>query len=412
MIMPISRGLRAFIVAGTVLSSAGPALADTRDFIDLRAAVGFSSNPRLRLNSSSSAFGRLSAYAEHGWHSERGKTTLSAYVENTTYLKDYGSKQIFDLDARTQQAVSPNVSVFGDLRFTGDFAGQLSNRLYSVPSEPPVTDPGNPIPPDTNNPDLFGLVGRQYRIEGQVGASIRTSAKGTLSVSAGAEHLMFSGRNSPSSYNVYFGSVGYNHQVTERTGVGATLFLQRQDFAGSDYANVINPTLTAHTQLSETMTASGAVGILTIQQHRNGETHTSTSPSFSASLCNATSVGSFCGRIARDAQTALGRALANTTGEAAVRTSASLDYYRRLGRNDTFQASISGTRYSTAEAIPGDGRFRTTYLSTVVGYDRKLGPRMSAGVSGGARKLFQTGPDPRIDLNASAYLRYRIGDLL
>ena len=34
------------------------------------------------------------------------------------------------------QSVSPTVTVYGDLGFSGDFAGQLSNRLFSVPSGP------------------------------------------------------------------------------------------------------------------------------------------------------------------------------------------------------------------------------------------------------------------------------------
>ena len=32
-------------------------------------------------------------------------------------------------------------------------------------------------------------------------------------------------------------------------------------------------------------------------------------------------------------------------------------------------------------------------------------------LSGGVRKLFQAGPDPKTDFNANAYLRYRFGDI-
>ena len=62
-------------------------------------------------------------------------------------------------------------------------------------------------------------------------------------------------------------------------------------------------------------------------------------------------------------------------------------------------------------SIDGD-KLRSSYLSGVVGYDRHIGHRFFAGVEGGVRQLFQTGPDPKLDLNASVYVRYRLGDLL
>ena len=63
-------------------------------------------------------------------------------------------------------------------------------------------------------------------------------------------------------------------------------------------------------------------------------------------------------------------------------------------------------RWREAGLWPGD------FWPGVVGYDRKLCQRWAAGVNGGVRKLFQDGPDPKLDLNASIYVRYRLGDLL
>ncbi len=404
-------GLAAFVVAGTVVFGAAPARATTTDFIDLNAGLGYSSNPFLDFRGNSSAFGRISAYGQHAWESETGKTSLSAYLENTTYFKNYNSKQIFDLNAHTQQAVSPSVSIFGTVNFSGDFAGQLSNRLYYVPSEPPPVDSGNPLPPPTTNPDLIGLQGRQYRLTGEVGASIRAGPKGTFSLAAGAERLIFTGNNEPPDYNIFFGSFGYHHQVSERTAVGGTVYLQRQDFAGSDYSNVVNPVITLQSHLSETLTVDGAVGALVIERHNNGESKTTTTPSFSFGLCSRTSLSSFCGRISRDAQSALGAGIPNTSGQSAVTTEGQLTYYRQLGRDDTIQTSLSATHYSTPNPIPGQS-FNRTYVSAVVGYDHKFGRRFSAGVHLGARELYQPGPNPDVDLNGNLYLRYRIGQLL
>ncbi|HKO17853.1 MAG TPA: hypothetical protein VJU82_03105 [Acidobacteriaceae bacterium] len=398
-------------IAGALLLTSEAAAAKTTDYIDLEAGLGFSTNPFLQLHSHSTAFGRISAYGVHSWQTEKGSTTLTGYVENTTYFKDYGSKQIFDLGAHTNQAVSPTVTLFGDLDFSGDFAGQLSNRLLTVPSQPVVPVPGNPLPQPTTNPDLLGFTGRQYRASADVGASIRSGARGTISLSAGAQRSWFTGGNRDADYNSYFGTVGYSQQVSERTSAGASVQFQRQDFSHGDWANIVNPVVTLHTQLTESMVADAAVGVMYIQQRTSGFKDHQVTPSVSGSLCNVGNNSRFCVRVSRDAQSALSARILNGAGGAAVTTIAGVDYYRRLSEKETIQASLNATRYDTPGAINGF-RIRTTYFSGIVGYDRKVGNRIYAGVSGGARKLFQDGPDPKLDFNANVYLRYRLGDLL
>ena len=400
------------IATTAFLATGSAAFGKSSSFIDLEIGAGYSSNPLLQQDSTSSAFGRISASAAHSWQSERGATTLSAYVENTTYLKDYGSKQIFDLAAHTGQNLSPNVSVYGDIDFSGDFAGQLSNRVLTVPSQPPVTEPGNPLPPPTNLPDVFGLTGRQYRLNGQVGASIRSSARTNVSLSAGAQRVFFSGHGTgDEDYNVYFGSVGISQQLSERTSAGGTVFLQRQDFTHGDYSNIVNPTATLHTQLSERFSADLAAGVIYVEQSGDDGKDHSWSPSFSGSLCRSTSLDHFCAHISRDAQSALSSRVESANGNTSVSTTAGVDYFRQLGEGQSLQLSLSGVRYSTIGTL-ADERFRSTYLSAVAGYDRKIGNRLYAGVAGGARRLFQDGPDPDTDLNVNLYLRYRLGDLL
>jgi hypothetical protein len=402
--------LRAIGLAGGVLMMAGPAAA-AETFADVTAALGYSSNPLDRLDSESSSFARVSVFGEHAWKSQAGSTILSAYIENTSYLKDYGSTQIFYARGHTDQQVSPTVSVFGDLNVSGDFAGQLSNRLTSVPTQPPVIEPGNPLPSPNNNPDAFGLAGRQYTFDGHVGTSVRISPRENFSASAGAERIMFSGHDKAPSYNIFTGSIGYTHDISERTSLGGAVYLQRQDFQGADYANIVNPTLTVHFLLSETLSANAGAGVLLIHREHDGSSNNSTAVSFSGELCKAAPNSRLCGRIARDAQSALGTPVGNQSGQAALTTTLTASYYRRLGANDTLQAAFSGIRYSGTENLAGQ-KFRTTYLSSVVEYDRKIGRRLSTGATVGARKLYQAGTDPDVDLNGNVFLRYRLGKLL
>jgi hypothetical protein len=385
-------------------------LANTTTYADLTAGLGYSSNPFDALDSRSSSFGRASAFGQHQWQSATGKTTLSGYAENTSYLNQFGSRQIFYVRAHTDQRLSPRATLYGDLNFSGDFAGQLSNRLTSVPSQPPVVDPGNPLPPTNNNPDVFGLAGREYRIDGHVGTTIRNGARGSFSATVGAEHITFSGDDKPPSYNIFTGSLGYSHEFSERTSLGGTVYLQRQDFAGNDYANIINPTLTAHFLLSETLTANAGAGVLLIHNRADGSDENSTALSFSGELCSSAPRSRLCGRIARDAQSALGAAVGNQTGRAALTTTLSGIYYRQLSPKDTLQASLSAIRYNSTQAVAGE-KFRTTYFSAVLQYDRKLSRRFSTGVSAGARKLSQPGTAPDADLNGYVYVSYHLGAL-
>ena len=52
-----------------------------------------------------------------------------------------------------------------------------------------------------------------------------------------------------------------------------------------------------------------------------------------------------------------------------------------------------------------------SYYRAAASYTRKFGLRLYGGVNLAARKLTQNGPDPKTDLNASLFIRYRLGDV-
>lgn len=393
---------------GMIFIWAAPVQADTTNTLDLSAGAGFSTNPGNRTGSSTSGFGRISANGNHTWITERSSASIHGFVENTTYLQHYGSQQIFDIGADANYAASPTVSLYGNLAFFGDFNGQLSNRLIGVPNGPPVTNPNNPLPPPGVLPSVFAFSGHSYRLDGQVGASIRSSDRSTISLTAGAQHAWFTG-NPLADYTTYHGSAGYSLQVSEHTSLGPAIYLTHQDRSLGSSANILNPSLTGQTQLSETVTADGAVGILVVNDHLLGHTATSVSPSFSLSVCARGSLSSICGQVSHDAHSALNSPISTARGSS-ITTTADVSYYRRVSENGTIQASLYATHYST-QIAPANLNLRQTYLSAVAGYDHKVGHRLFAGITGGARRVFQTGPDLPVDFNANIYLRYRIGDL-
>jgi hypothetical protein len=398
----------AIALAGAASVVGQSARAETTNVLDLSAGAGFSTNPGINGNSGTSGFGRISAYGDHSSVTERSLTSIHGFVENTFYFKGgYGSQRIFNVGADTNYTVSPTLSVYGNLYFFGDFNGQLANRLISVPSAPPpVTGPG--LPPPTLFPNTFAF-GHTYQLNGQVGASIRTSGRSTINISAGAQHGWYT-HNSVFDYTTYFGSLGYSHQISERTSLGPAIYVTHQDYTHGNSANIVNPSLTAQTQLSESVTADGAIGVLVLNQHRFGIDDTRVSPSFRLGVCAQGTMSSICGHIAHDARSSFNNP--TTIGSrASITTTADVTYYRQVSEKGTVQASLYGTRYSTSTSGPLGLNLQQTYLSGVVGYDQGVGHRLFAGVNVGARKVFQTGPDQKVDFNANIYLRYRLGDL-
>lgn len=403
-------------VAGLVITSA--AHGATRSTLDLSAGIGASSNPSLQIGGDASAFGRFSALGTHEWRSERTTTVLSAYGENTTYLSGgYGSKQIFDLRARSTHSVNPNLTVFGNLGFQGDVNGQLSNRFTSVTPafDSPPSDQPTPVVSDDptfilNDPTFIGgFNGRQYRLSGLVGLSMRANERGTISLSAGAQRNFTSGGDSNVDFNTYFGTAAYDHQFSERTSAGFSTNVQYQDFDHGLSSFVVNPLITARRQFSDQLVGTAAVGLLfTRQELLGGGTDSSIDPSFSFSLCRLGERDRLCGRVSRDARSS--RAGFGPQANApAITTLASVNYSRQLDAKQSIQLSVSAIR-SSSQFSDGDN-FRTSYLTFLAGYDRKVRERLAVGVTGGARKLFQPGADPKTDINANAFLRYRLGAL-
>jgi|tagenome__1003787_1003787.scaffolds.fasta_scaffold20988814_3 hypothetical protein len=376
--------------------------ARTTTYAEATVGAGYSSNPSLQATTRSSAFGRASLTGYRVWNGDRGTTILSGYVENTTYVRGrYGSKQIFRVFGRTDRALSERVRVFGTLSANGDIAGQLSNRFGG-----PVGDP-SPEP----NPEVINLTGRQYLVRGQAGASITTSPLSSVSLSAGASHAFFTGGNETADYTTYQGTLGYGHQLSERSSVGANVSLQRQQFRGDDYSDVVNLAGTFSTKFAEDISANGSVGILAIYIHRAGLSDHSYSPSFSASVCKAGERTQYCAYLSRSARAPLAIKGFETSRSTAITTDFGLSYNREFGQTDTFRANLTGTN-SSRVTTANEAKFRTTYVTGLASYDRRVGRRLYVGLALGARRLFQTGPDPKTDYNGNFYLRYRLGDLI
>ena len=371
-------------------------------YLDLTASLGYSTNPFLNFaDDSGSAFGRLSARGVQAWAGDKGYTSITGFVEGSTYFNDYGLESIFSVSGSTQQKVSEKVTVFGSAGVSGDLSGQLSNRFLYTPSVPQVPDPTIPPPPTVTDPDVFTFTGRQYTIYGQAGASITTSERGSVTVSGGAQRIMYTS-DLLNDYTTVFGNIGYNHSLSERTTIGFGVNADYTNYSNSsDHSTILDPTLTLRTQLSENWDLSAGVGMSFSKADRLNSSDSSTNLSLNASVCHNAENDRLCFRADRYSQSA-SRAVLTTT------TSAGVDWYKKLDDKQTLQVNLSVVHYNSDAQIVDD--FSSNYFNFAASYSRFVNDRISVGADIGARALRQDGPDPDTDLNGSVFLRYRLGD--
>ena len=402
--------------AGVLAIASSPALAQATEpaeatsperasinYLDLTAHVGYSSNPLLRItNADGSTYGRLSARGVHAWNTETSSSSVSGFVEGTTYFNNYGLKSIFSLSGDTAHRLSERVSVYGSAGFSGDLAGQLSNRFLYTPPLPEVPDAGEPPPVTVEDPEIFSFSGRQYRLFGQAGASIATGESSRVGISGGAQRAIFT-NSFFDDYTTYFGTVSYDRTLSERTTVGVNVGARQTEYDGSsDHSTIINPAVTVNTRLSEYWDASASVGVSFSSIDREASDDHSTNLSFRGSLCHTSETERLCGRVSRYAQNSARSSVVTTT-------SAGVDWFKRLDDVQTLQLSASVVRY-VADAI-ANSNGRTHHYRAAGSYSRQINPRFSAGADVGVRALRSQGPDPKTDFSGSLFLRYRLGDL-
>jgi hypothetical protein len=376
-------------------------------YLDIEGGGGYSSNPNLSLNSSTgSAFGRIALHAVHSRISERATTLLSAYAEELGYANHHGSQQSLSVNARHDAAVSEKLRLFGDLSATYDKGGQLDTRIVGVPSVPPL--PGTPgLPPSLLPPgsDFLSVTGRTYTLAANAGGQLALSPHDSFSLSSGVERVVFKSRSSNTSYWTIPASLSYDRVLSPRTTIGARLVFAATDYSGPSNFRVITPQLTARVLLTERLIFSGAIGASFARVDDGMSIRHSTGLSAEGNLCSRGERGQFCARAAVDQTTP-------TVAGPARSITGSVDYSRRLDVDSTIQFSLSASHYSSPTSIISGQTFsRSTYYRAAGAYTRRISNRWFGGVNLAGRKLTEQGPDPKADLMASLFIRYRLGDV-
>jgi len=375
-------------------------------YLDLEAGAGYSTNPLMRFGDhTESAFARISAHAVHTRVTERTTTILSAFGQGVFYTDDQGAHGSADVSARHDARVSEKLRLFGDLDFAYDQGGQLDTRIITVPDVP--------LPPGTVQPpvllpqtgDLLSITDRHYRASGHIGAQFALSAREYLNVSSGLEYEAFKSSGFDSHFTTIPVSLGYDRQISARTTLGARLSARHTEYSGPGSFTVFTPQATFQTMLTDRLSLNGAVGVSLASVDNGLFTRHTTGIAANASLCWRGEHDSLCARGGVDQEAA-------TTAGPARNYNVGVDYGRQLDANQTIHLSVGANHYSTPVEILTDRSFRQgTYFVAAADYSRRFSDRFFGGINGSARKLAQTGTDPKADISGSLFIRYRLGDI-
>lgn len=388
-------------------SQSDEATSDTknRTYLDLGAGLGYGTNPLLRPGSNrDSGFVRVSAYLRHERMTERAATVLSAYAENNSYFRREGSKQLFSLTGAHRYRASETVTVYADLGLTADFGGQLVGRIYGEPEVVYTVPESDLLPPPVTvlDPGTVFVDTRQYRVNGQLGASFALSEVDSINVAAGANFAFFDNDGGSRDYHSFFQTVGYNRQLNERSSIGAQVSFQEIDYPGSANAFIINPALVYRTALAEGWTATLSGGVLIEKQDTGFTKDTDVSPSFSAVVCQLREFSRLCLRASHTVQPGGTQSSINTTSVGA-------NYYQEVSADTSFRLSASYSRYNNSFAGSSSGM---SHFYTAAGsVSHRVTDRFFVEGQLGIRKLDPPGLSVNTDVQATVSVKYRVGDL-
>jgi hypothetical protein len=274
-----------------------------------------------------------------------------------------------------------------------------------LPNIPPLVGPPGGVPFLPGGADFLSVTGKEYHLAGHVGAEASLSQHDSLTISSGVERTIFHSQLTRTSYTNVPVSVAYDRQLSSRTTVGAQVGVMDTEYNGPGHFRTITPQVTARVKLSPTLDLSGALGATFARVDNGVTTSHSTGISGNVSLCSMTKSGSVCGLVAIDQETA------TTAGPSKV-ISAGVTYSRRLDANSSLSFNVGVDHYSSPVSfVVGRSFSSTTYYHAAAEYSRRIGNRLFGGLDLSARKYAVNGPDPKTDLNASLFIRYRFGDV-
>jgi hypothetical protein len=349
--------------------------------IETTVRLGYDINPFLQQGSDlGSGVVRAEVQPMLSYRTETTQAQLTGNYERSEYQRLYSHADEYGATLDVRKRVSPALNVFATLRYDSSIIGQGDSLANNAVGTPPV---------DNTDVNLIGQRQRSNLYSAQAGGSYKLSPRDEFSLDGGATLTRFPGRPAGSASNDYNGRLAYTHAISPRTKIGFSETVTKivYDVAGLN-TFVVEPSVTFSTKLSSTWTfdATAGVSISTVAQPGVSGRHKSTSWAGSADLCHVGSRNDFCFYASRTVSS-------SGIGSSTVRSQAAFQFNQRITERLSGHANASFAQTTSQIAALG----KREYLSAGVGLSQKLTRRLSIGIDGRYRDVFD-GPAVKADL--------------
>jgi len=380
------------ILAG--LAVGAPAMAGKAKFsVETNYRLGYDTNPFLSAGSDlSTTYVETSVAPKLVKQTEKGQVSLSGHFGRTAYFRRYDKADQYGAELAAQQRLSPKLSAFAVLSYDSEIIGQGDDSVT-----------GNPI----DNPDvnLIGLRRRADTARASAGFDYQATPKDTISVDGGYTATRYGSGPPGNDSDNYGGRIGWQHAVSARTKIGISGSVYKIEYDTPGLSTLImQPAVTFSSQLSETWTVDGSLGMsfsdLTQPAGIAGGTVTSKTTGLAGSLelCHTGIKDNFCFYGDRSVS-------ASGFGGTVERTQFGVNYRRSL--TERVGVTWNGSYSNSKSQVAGFGDTRQ-FVSGRAGVDWLVRRGLTLGATGYYRDVYGQGVPIKADIGGEVFARLQL----
>ncbi len=372
--------------------------------LNATAATGYSSNPFLLRDRTSSAYAEFTATPRYSLITELAQSAVEGRFRFTNYTENLGTSSAYGLTALHSRRLSEQLTVNGELEFDHSIVGERREVLDISPLMPDpsqVPDDGLDFDPDAS---AEGLRQRRTMYRASGGLSLRLSELDSVSLDGELQRVAFPTTEALSSHWSQSVSSSYTRLLSPVSRIGGALTAQRyayDDDRGS--FTIITPQLVYQRRFGPLWTLDAAAGALLFYGRLPQGSIDSADVSANLSACRRGERTTLCVLAVRDAT-------AGGLGGARKTSRAQLTYSYRLSDRQTINLSsgLASSAATSADVGSDEDNAKTTYGS--VTYLRDVSTRLTASANVAYRTTSNAIVGDAGDVQARVSIGYNLGN--
>jgi hypothetical protein len=376
-------------------------MAETQAGADVGIDGGYSSAPFSGVNSKSAGTLKLRANPRVEVQHSTGNITLSGGVTQTFYSRIYNDTTDYNAALTALEQVSPRTSLHARLGF--DSSVLNNNELILNPVAPVSPTGPNELPPvvDATASNFQGQ--RRDSFTGVLGVDHQLSERDKVSLSVNGAAVRGEAHSTIADYDYGAASGQYSRQVSGKVSLGISMTGSHTNYRGTRIgdATTYSPALTATVDFGHGWTLSGSGGATFVDQQTLLGERNNTFGSGSLTACHRGERLNFCFSGNQSVSPA-------TNGTVGNQTSVGANATYQLDEFSTLSGSVS---YARNHRIQQVGSTVDDYLSSRLGYSRRITERLSGRAETGYSDSFRSTTSYKANFWATIGVSYRIGTI-